>query len=65
METAFVEENKDLLWVDGKYKGYVSLNITEEFIDVSFRYVSTVKSKVYKAIKPTNFRVEHSKPYSS
>ena len=65
VETAFVEENKDLLWIDGKYKGYVSLNITEEFIDVSFRYVSTVKSKDYKVIEPTNFRVEHSKPYSS
>ena len=65
VEQAFVEENDDLIWVNGKYKGYACLDITEEYIDVSFKYVSTVKSKNYKAVNPSLFRVEHSKPFLS
>ena len=65
VEEAFIEENKDLIWVNGRNKGYVSLNITEEYIDVSFKYVSTVKSRDYKAEQTSFFRVEHSKPFLS
>ena len=63
VEDSFVAENRDLLWVNGKYKGYVSMNISEEFIDVSYKYVSTVKSREYKSLEPYTFRVEHNKPY--
>ena len=63
VEQAFVEENDDLIWVNGRYKGYVSLYISEEYIDVSFKFISTVKSKEYQVLKPTKFRVEHNKPY--
>ena len=65
VEDSFVAENRDLLWVNGKYKGYVSMNISEEFIDVSYKYVSTVKSREYKSLDPFTFRVEHNKPYSA
>ena len=65
VEQAFVEENENLIWVNGRYKGYVSLYISEEYIDVSFKYVSTVKSKDYRTVKPSVFRVEHSKPFLS
>ena len=63
VEKAFVEENENLLWMNGKNKGYVSMVVTEEHIDVSFKFISTVKSKEYKALKPRKFRVEHNKPY--
>ncbi len=65
VEKAFVAENKDLLWMHAKNKGYVSLNVTENYIDVSFKFVSTVKSKEYDVLKPYTFRVEHNKPYQS
>ena len=64
-ELEFSRKNDDLIWVNGRYKGYVSLDITEEYIDVSFKYVSTVKSKNYKGVNPSLFRVEHSKPFLS
>ena len=65
VENSFVEENRDLLWVNGKYKGYVSMNICKDYIDVSYKYVSTVKSKNYISLKPYTFRVEHAKPYTT
>ena len=65
VEKAFVDENRDLLWVNGKYKGYVSMDIYEDFIDVNFKYISTVKSTNYQSIDPITFRVEHNKPYST
>ena len=63
VEKAFVDENRDLLWVNGKYKGYVSMDIYEDFIDVNFKYISTVKSTTYQSIDPITFRIEHNKPY--
>ena len=65
VEDSFVAENRDLLYVNGKYKGYVSMNISEEFIDVSYKYVSTVKSREYVSLDPYTFRVEHNKPCSA
>ena len=65
VENSFVDENRDLLWVNGKYKGYVSLDISQNYIDVSYKYVSTVKSKSYIALEPYTFRVEHAKAYIS
>ena len=62
VEKSFVNENKDLLWVNGKHKGYVSMNISDEYIDIKFKYVSTVKTKEYKTLTPYTFRVEHNKP---
>ncbi len=64
VEKAFVDENKDLMWMNGRHKGYVSMNITEEYIDVSFKFVSTVKSQQYDLLEPYQFRVEHNTPYS-
>ena len=62
VENSFVNENKDLLWVNGKHKGYVSMNISDEYIDIKFKYVSTVKTKEYQTLTPYTFRVEHNKP---
>ena len=64
VEKAFIEENRDLIWVNGKYKGYVSMDIYENYIDVNFKYITTVKSRNYQAKKPITFRVEHNKPYA-
>ena len=64
VENAFIEENKDLIWVNGKYMGYVSMDIYENHVDVNFKYVTTVKSRNYQSIKPITFRVEHNKPYA-
>ena len=60
----FIKDNKDLVWVNGRNQGYVSLNITELDVEVQFKYVSTVKSKEYEVLEPYVFRVEHNKPYS-
>ena len=53
------------MWMNGRHKGYVSMNITEEYIDVSFKFISTVKSQQYDLLEPYQFRVEHNKPYSA
>jgi hypothetical protein len=63
VEKAFVDENENLLWMNGKSKGYVSMVVSDKHIDVSFKFISTVKSKEYQVLKPTKFRVEHNKPY--
>jgi len=65
IDKSFVDDNKDLVWTNGRGKGYVLLNISETFVDVNFHYVSTVKSKEYRPLKPVNFRVEHNKPYTA
>ena len=64
IEDEFIKDNKDLLWVNGRNQGYVSLNITELDVEVQFKYVSTVKSLDYEGLEPDVFRVEHNKPYS-
>ena len=63
LEKAFVEENENLLWMNGKSKGYVSMVVSDKHIDVSFKFISTVKSKEYQVLKPSTFRVEHNQPY--
>ena len=62
VEEAFVKDNRDLVWTNGRYKGYVSMDIHSEYINVSFKYVSSVKTKDYSALEPYTFRVEHNKP---
>ena len=62
IEEAFVKDNRDLVWTNGRYKGYVSMDIHSEYIDVSFNYVSSVKTKDYSVLEPYAFRVEHNKP---
>ena len=64
IEDEFIKDNKDLVWVNGRNQGYVSLNITELDVEVQFKYVSTVKSKEYEVLEPDVFRVEHNKPYT-
>ena len=64
IEKSFIEENDGLIWVNGSHKGYTSLAIHKDYIDVSYKYVSTVKSKDYRSLKPYTFRVEHNKPYT-
>ena len=64
IEDEFIKDNKDLVWVNGRNQGYVSLNITELDVEVQFKYVSTVKSKKYEVLEPDIFRVEHNKPYT-
>ena len=62
VEKAYIEENEHLIWANGRSQGYVSLSIYEDFIDVSFKYVYTVKSLQYKTLPPKSFRVEHNTP---
>ena len=64
IEYEFIKDNEDLVWVNGRNQGYVSLNITELEVEVQFKYVSTVKSKEYEVLEPDIFRVEHNKPYT-
>jgi len=64
IENEFVKDNRDLLWVNGRNQGYVSMKITESDVEIKFNYVSTVKSKNYEVLEPNIFRVEHNKPYS-
>ena len=40
------------------------MDIYENYIDINFKYVTTVKSTNYQSIKPITFRVEHKKPYA-
>ena len=60
LDKSFVDSNKDLIWTNGRNKGYVELNIFSEYVDVKFNFVSSVKSKNYKNLKPITFKVNHS-----
>ena len=40
------------------------MDIYENYIDVNFKYITTVKSRNYQPKKPITFRVEHNKPYT-
>jgi Phosphodiesterase/alkaline phosphatase D len=65
IEDGFIQENRDLEWINGKNKGYVQLAISNVKINVKYHYVSTVKSKKYKALQPFNFTIDHNQPLKS
>ena len=65
IEDGFIQENRDLEWINGKNKGYVQLAISNENINVKYHYVSTVKSKKYKALQPFTFTIDHNQPLKS
>ena len=65
VEDAFIQENRDLKWSNGKNKGYVQLTISNEKIDAKYHYVSTVKSKKYEALQPIEFTINHNQPLKS
>ena len=62
IDKSFIESNKDLIWTNGKNKGYVELEIYSEYVEVKFHYVSSVKSKRYKKLDPISFKVNHNNP---
>ena len=62
IDKSFIETNKNLIWTNGKNKGYVELEIYSEFVEVKFNYVSTVKSKRYNKLEPISFKINHNKP---
>ena len=62
IEEGFIEENKDLMWINGKNKGYVQLTISNKNIKVNYHYVSTVKSKNYMSLEPVTFTLDHNQP---
>ena len=62
IDKSFIESNKDLIWTNGKNKGYVELEIYSEHVEVKFHYVSSVKSKRYKKLDPISFKVNHNNP---
>lgn len=57
LENSFINENKNLQWMDGKNKGYTLIDINKEFIDTSFVYVSSVKETQYKMFIGKNFKL--------
>ena len=61
IDKSSIESNKDLVWTDGKNKGYVELEIYSDYVDVKFKYVSSVKSKSYTNLEPISFRINHQK----
>ena len=65
IEDGFIQENRDLEWINGKNKGYVQLAVSNEKINVKYHYVSTVKSKKYKALQPLAFTIDHNQPLKS
>ena len=64
IDKSFISSNNDLIWTNGKNKGYVELEVFSEYVDVNFHFVSSVKTKSYKKLKPVSFRVSHNKPLS-
>ena len=62
IEEGFIKENKNVKLIDGKHKGYALLKLTKKAANVSFIYVSTVKSKSYKVIDTNKFNLQHNKP---
>ena len=62
IEEGFIEENKDLMWINGKNKGYVQLTISNKNIKVNYHYVSTVKSNNYMSLEPVTFTLDHNQP---
>ena len=38
------------------------MDIHSEYINVSFKYVSSVKTRDYSVLEPYAFRLEHNKP---
>ena len=57
IDKSFVESNEDLVWTNGTNKGYVELEVSLNFVDVHFHYVSTVKSQKYEKLQTKSFRV--------
>ena len=64
IDKSFISSNNDLIWTNGKNKGYVELEVFSEYVDVNFHFVSSVKTKSYKKLKPVSFRVSHNEPLS-
>ena len=62
IEEGFVKENKNVKWTEGKHKGYALLKLTKDKSEVSFIYVNTVKSKVYKVINTNKFKIDPNTP---
>ena len=62
IDKSFVESNEDLVWTNGINKGYVELEVSFNFVDVHFHYVSTVKSQKYEKLQTKSFRVNHAQP---
>lgn len=62
IEEGFIKENKDVVYTDGKHKGYTMLKLTNDKSEVSFIYVNTVKSKTYEVIDSNTFYIEPGKP---
>ena len=62
IDKSFVESNEDLVWTNGINKGYVELEVSLNFVDVHFHYVSTVKSQSYKKLQTKSFRINHAQP---
>ena len=65
IEDAFIKENKNLKWINGRNKGYVQLTISNENVKVKYHYVSNVKSKKYTMLKPVTFTLSHNHPVNS
>jgi alkaline phosphatase D len=61
IDKSSIESNKDLVWTNGKNKGYVELEIYSDYVDVKFKYVSSIKSKNYTNLEPISFRINHQK----
>ena len=57
LENSFINENKNLQWMDGKNKGYTLIDINKEFVDTSFVYVTSVKKTQYKSFIGKNFKL--------
>lgn len=64
LDKSFIDSNKDLIWTNGKNKGYVELNIFSEYVDVKFNFVSSVKTKNYVNLNPITFRINQGKALS-
>ena len=57
LENSFINENKNLQWMDGKNKCYTLIDINNEFVDTSFVYVTSVKKTQYKSFIGKNFKL--------
>ena len=62
IEEGFIKENKNVMWTEGKHKGYTLLRLTKDKSVITFVYVNTVKSKVYEVVDTNKFKVKPNTP---
>ena len=62
IDDQYLKSNKNLIYTNSSYKGYVQITINLENVEVVYKYVSTVKSPKYSKFESKAFVINHNNP---